>query len=214
MFFSEDDFTCDDKEDSLTKESDVSPSEQAIREINPLSLSRTSSSSNSFTNPSPSSSLLHTSVPSSCTESTDLAYGKLSPEFKPLVSVADNIMQHTPISSEPALPLLSPSTPSQQLILPSTLTPASISQQGLWHKIKNNVRASSRGGDEGLDRSPRKKLGGLFASASNGLLSRQPSRSLANGIPTVFVGLQERKLTHFFSSFQPGRELNLSSQFS
>ena len=213
MFFSEDDFTCDDKENSLTRESGIPPSEQAIRKINPLSLSRTSSSSNSLTNPSPSSSLLHASVPSSCTESTNLAYGKLSPEFKsgpePFVSVADNTIQHTPISSEPAPPLLSPSTPSQQLILPSTVTPASNSQQGLWHKIRNNVRASSRGGDEGLDRSPRKKLGGLFASASNGLLSRQPSRSLANGIPTVFVGFQERKLT-LFSSFQPGRELNLS----
>ena len=66
---------------------------------------------------------------------------------------------------------------------PTTLT----NQQGLWRKIKNNVRPSSSGSDvEGLGDSPRKergKFGGIFASASKSLL---PSRSFANGIPTVF----------------------------
>jgi len=62
---------------------------------------------------------------------------------------------------------------------PITLT----NQQGLWHKIKNNVRPSSGTDDEGSGNSPRKekgKFGGIFASASKSLLSSRSLASLAN----------------------------------
>jgi len=55
-------------------------------------------------------------------------------------------------------------------------------QQGLWHKIKNNVRPSGTD-DEGSGNSPRKergKFGGIFASASKSLLSSRSLASLAN----------------------------------
>lgn len=142
---------------------------------------------NSITTPSGSSSVLHTR--SSYGESTDSPYGiqeKLSAEFGPgsesVISIAEKPNQNGLVLLEPSLPGPSPRTPGGgQFIPPSTTTPiASTSQQGLWRKLTNNVRSSSRSDDEGLDSSPRKKkgkIGGIFASASKGLLS---SRSLAN----------------------------------
>ncbi|KAF8807266.1 kinase-like protein [Phlegmacium glaucopus] len=200
--FLEDVFTGDDNGSlnisPLTREPselDVPPSEHANREINdPRSLS--SSTSNSSSVPSstttPSASSSHTTAPSSYTEPTDPQYGDqkfLSPESRPgpepPVSIAENTIQHsTPVISEPTLPAPSPRTPTRQFIPPSHTTPiASISQQGLWRKIKNNVKPSSHGDDEGLGGSPRRergKIGGIFASASMGLLSKQSSRSFVN----------------------------------
>ena len=114
--------------------------------------------------------------------------------LEPFVSIAENTKQHTAVSSEPSLPAPSPRTPNAQFIASSSATPIKLTnQQGLWRKIKNNVRPSSSGtDDEGLDNSPRKergKFGGMFASAGKSLLS---SRSLANGIPTV-LGFQQRE---------------------
>lgn len=163
-------FTCEDNEgiSHLAAEECESDREQGKLEINPSPSSSPSS---------PSSSLLHSSPPSSYAESTDLSCGaekKLSPE----PGVLERPMPTT-VSPRPPLH----HTPSQQLIPSSTMTViASTSQQSLWHKIKNNIRPSSRTDDEGSINSPRKekaKIGSLFASASKGLLS---SRSLANGI--------------------------------
>ena len=116
---------------------------------------------------------------------------KLSAEFGPgsesVISIAENPNPNGLVLLEPSLPGRSPRTAGGQFIPPSTTTPiASTSQQGLWRKLTSNVRSSSRSDDEGLDSSPRKKkgkIGGIFASASKGLLS---SRSLANGMSAVF----------------------------
>jgi len=131
-------------------------------------LANSGSVADSITTPSTTTWLLHASP--SYTESTRLPYGvqeKLSSESRPaldlLASRTEKANQSIPVSSELSLPAASPCTSS--------------SQQGLWRKIIN-VRASSRTDDEGLDTSPRKekgKIGGIFASASKGLLS---SRSL------------------------------------
>lgn len=209
--FLEDLFTDDGKESlnisPLAKEpsaSDVPPSEQAKRETNDpsaLSFSTSNSSSvpSSITTPSASSLLLHTTPPSSYTESTGPPCGvpeKSFPKFRtgpePPVSIAEITIQHTtPGTSEPTLPAPSPRAPSRQVIPSSPIV--STSQQGLWRKIKNNVRVSSRGDDEGLDSNPRKgrgKISGIFTSAS--MLSKQSSRSLIDGMPTIF-NFQERK---------------------
>ncbi|PPQ62792.1 hypothetical protein CVT24_000486 [Panaeolus cyanescens] len=73
----------------------------------------------------------------------------------------------TPGSRTPKRPSTSSGTPTQQ---------------GLWSKIKSNVkRPSSRGGAEyetpGSE--GKRKLGNMFSSASKGLLSRSSTRSLA-----------------------------------
>jgi len=162
--FSETLFSLDDKANfniSLLTES----SEQAKQEIDALSSSGTSSGSprsvsDSITTPSITTSLLHASP--SYTESTRLPYGvqeKLSSESRPALELlASRTEKANQSTSELSLPAVSPSN-----------------QQGLWRKIKINVRSSSRNDDEGLDRKERGKIGGIFASASKGLLS---SRSL------------------------------------
>lgn len=174
--FSEDPFSADDKEilniSPLTKEPNV---QQDIREeINLLSSSNSSIVLNSIT-PSTSTSLHHTSPPSSYAGSTGPSHGVQEKFSEPPVSIADNTNQRAPVSSELGLLAQSPGTPIQQCV-PSTTPIASTSQQRLWHKIKINVRPPSR--DEGLDNSARKergKIGDIFTSASKGLL---PSRSL------------------------------------
>ena len=213
--FSETLFSPDDRANlniSLLTESsdpDLLPSEQAKQEIDVLSSSGTSSGNSrsvfsSITTPSTTTSLLHTSP--SYTESTRLPYAvqeKLSSESRPplelLASRTENANQSIPVSSELSLPAASPCTSSSQQFT-STTPIAWTGQQGLWRKIKINVRTSSRTDDEGLDNSPRKarrKISGIFASASKGLLS---SRSLGNAIltPSVF----NRCADLFFSSCQ------------
>ena len=198
--FSEELFTTNDKNSNtspLSSEAEVSPSEQAKRGniVSSSSASGTSNSSivlNSITTPSTS--------PSSYTESMGPACGvqeKLSSESKPglepFLPISENTNQHTAASSESSRPAPSPCTPSPQFIASSTVTPITLTNQpGLWRKVKNNVRPSSATDDEGSDNSPRKergKFGGIFASASKSLLS---SRSLANGISTVF-GFKQRE---------------------
>jgi serine/threonine-protein kinase OSR1/STK39 len=180
---SEDLLSADDRENSniflLTESSepDLPPRQQAKREIDVLSSSGTSTGSSAL------DSITTRSTTTSYTGSTGLPYGikeKLSsesrPGLEPLASTTENTNQSIAVSSELSPPAPFPRTPSsQRFILPST----SPSQQGLWSKIRSNVRASSRSDNEGLDNSPRKergKIGGMFASASKGLLLS--SRSL------------------------------------
>ena len=189
--FSEEIFTVNDREDLSIPfmSSEVSSCEQAKRGNSLSSSSGTSNSSillNSITTPS-------SSPPSSFTESTSPSCGvqeEPSSESRPdFVSITKNTNHHTAVSSKPNLP---GRTPNSQFIASSTITPTTLTnQQGLWRKIKNNVRPSLSGSDvEGMGNSPRKekgKFGGIFASASKSLLS---SRSLGNG--TVF-GFPQRE---------------------
>lgn len=189
-------FTGDDQGDlnisPLTRESgpDVSPCEQ---ENSPSSSSSKSGCSsllqNSSTTPSSSSSLLHTSPPSSYMESsTRVQENESNSEL--LVSTTKNTNQDTLTSSETSLP--SPPTPRRMPSSNSTPT-VSTNQQGLWRKIKNNVRPSSRGDGEGLDNGPRKergRIGNIFASSSRGLSSKLSSRSLANGMLSLLFSTE------------------------
>ena len=127
-----------------------------------------------------------------------------------LVSTTKNTNQDTLTSSETSLP--SPPTPRRMPSSNSTPT-VSTNQQGLWRKIKNNVRPSSRGDGEGLDNGPRKergRIGNIFASSSRGLSSKLSSRSLANGMLSLLFSTERWRdvLTHF-SSYQR-RQLNPS----
>ena len=102
------------------------------------------------------------------------------------------------LSSEPSLPAPSPCNPNPQYMASPTTTLTN--QQGLWRKIKNNVKPSSSGSDVGgLGNSPRRergKFGSIFTSASKSLLS---SRSFVNGMSTGF-GFPQRDLLTYFSS--------------
>ena len=177
---SEDYFTTNDRENLNTSFLSPEACEQAKRGNNLSSSSSTSNSSIAL-----NSTTRSISPPSSYSESMDPSCGvqeKPSSESRPG-------LEHTAVSSEPSLPAPSPRSPSPQFIASSTLTPTTLTnQQGLWRKIKNNVRPSSSGNDvERLGNSPRKergKFGSIFASASKSLLS---SRSLANGIHTSSV---------------------------
>ena len=193
----------------LSSEAEVS--EQAKRGINVPSSSGTSSI-NSIRTPS-------TSPPSSYTESIDSSCEvqekpsfESGPGIESFVSIAENTNQHTAVSSEPNLPTPSPHTPNPQLIESSTITPTTLAnQQGLWRKIKNNVRPSSSGSDvEGLRNSPRKekgKFGSIFSSASKSLLS---SRSHANGMPTCFRFSTKGGCVNLYFSSCRRREINFS----
>ena len=199
---SEDYFTTNEKENLNTSFLSPEACEQAKRGNNLSSSSGTSNSSIVL-----NSTTRSISPPSSYSESMDPSCGvqeKPSSESRPG-------LEHTAVSSEPSLPALSPRSPSPQFIASSTLTPTTLTnQQGLWRKIKNNVRPSSSGNDvERLSISPRKergKFGSIFASASKSLLS---SRSHANGTPAVFDFPQRRCLDLYFSSCRR-REINIS----
>lgn len=93
------------------------------------------------------------------------------------------VASRTQLSQQPPTKTPGPRTPKQ----PSTSS-GTPTQQGLWSKIKSNVkRPSSRGGVDpetpGSERKSKDKgmLGGMFSSASKGLLSQSSTRSLAAG---------------------------------
>ena len=210
--FSEEYFPTIDRENLTVSflSSEASVCEQSKRGINVPSSSG-NSSINSITTPSTSPPSSYTaSIGSSCGVQ-EKPFSESRPGIEPFVSIAENTNQHIAVSSESNLLAPSPRAPNPQLIESSTITPTTLAnQQGLWRKIKNNVRPSSSGSDvEGLRNSPRKekgKFGSIFSSASKSLLS---SRSHANGTPAVFDFPQRRCLDLYFSSCRR-REINIS----